>query len=73
MILGDTIYRMLKATNHKTTVLNYVDDSGSQIADIVVGFMFAGFPLEPKIDSNTAIMKFDQLCGDEVYTKINRM
>ncbi|MFZ0567080.1 MAG: arginine--tRNA ligase [Nitrososphaeraceae archaeon] len=73
VILGDTIYRMLKATNHKTTVLNYVDDSGSQIADIVVGFMFAGFPLEPKIDSNTAIMKFDQYCGDEVYTKINRM
>lgn len=73
VILGDTIYRMLKATNHKTTVLNYVDDSGSQIADIVVGFMFAGFPLEPKIESNTAIMKFDQYCGDEVYTKINRM
>jgi arginyl-tRNA synthetase len=73
VILGDTIYRMLKATNHKTTVLNYVDDSGSQIADIVVGFMFAGFPLEPKIDSNTVIMKFDQYCGDEVYTKINRM
>jgi arginyl-tRNA synthetase len=73
VILGDTIYRMLKATNHKTTVLNYVDDSGSQIADLVVGFKFAGFPLEPKIDSNTAIMKFDQYCGDEVYTKINRM
>jgi arginyl-tRNA synthetase len=73
VILGDTIYRMLKATNHKTTVLNYVDDSGSQIADLVVGFMFAGFPREPKADSNRAHMKFDQYCGDEVYTKINRM
>jgi arginyl-tRNA synthetase len=73
VILGDTTYRMLKATNHKTTVLNYVDDSGSQIADLVVGFMFAGFPREPKADSNRAHMKFDQYCGDEVYTKINRM
>jgi arginyl-tRNA synthetase len=73
VILGDTIYRILKATNHKTTVLNYVDDSGSQIADLVVGFMFAGFPREPKIDSDAAKMKFDQYCGDEVYTKINRM
>jgi arginyl-tRNA synthetase len=72
VILGDTIYRILKGTNHKTTVLNYVDDSGSQIADLIVGFMFAGFPREPKMDSDVAIMKFDQYCG-EVYTKINRM
>ncbi len=73
VILGDTIYRMLKATNHKTTVLNYVDDSGLQVADIVVGFKFAGFPLEPKIDTKMTIMKFDQYCGDEVYTKITKM
>lgn len=73
VILGDSIYRMLKATNHKTTVLNYVDDSGLQVADIVVGFRFAGFPPEPKIDSNVGSMKFDKYCGDEVYTKINRM
>ncbi|HJU84905.1 MAG TPA: arginine--tRNA ligase [Nitrososphaeraceae archaeon] len=73
VILGDTIYRMLKSTNHKTTVLNYVDDSGLQVADIVVGFKFAGFPIEPKKDTKMRIMKFDQYCGDEVYTKINKM
>lgn len=73
VILGDTIYRMLKATNHKATVLNYVDDSGLQVADIVVGFKFAGFPLEPKIGTKMTFMKFDQYCGDEVYTKINKM
>lgn len=73
VILGDTIYRMLKATNHKTSVLNYVDDSGLQVADIVVGFIFAGFPMEPKIDHSHSTMKFDQYCGDEVYAKINKM
>jgi arginyl-tRNA synthetase len=73
VILGDTIYRMLKATHHRTTVLNYVDDSGLQVADIVVGFKFAGFPLEPLKDKNETVMKFDQYCGDEIYTKINRM
>lgn len=73
VILGDTIYRMLKATNHKTTVLNYVDDSGLQVADIVVGFKFAGFPVEPNIATKMTIMKFDQYCGDEVYTKITKM
>jgi arginyl-tRNA synthetase len=68
VIIGDTLYRIMKATNHRTTVLNYVDDSGLQVADIVVGFKFAGFPVEPAKGK-----KFDHYCGDEVYVKINEM
>lgn len=67
VVLGDCIYRILKATNHKVTVLNYVDDSGLQVADIVVGFKFAKFPIE------SPDTKFDHYCGDEVYVKINKM
>ena len=69
VIIGDTLYRILKATNYKVIVLNYIDDSGLQVADIVVGFKFAGFPLDPK----DKLIKFDQYCGDEVYVKINEM
>lgn len=69
MVIGDVIYRIMKATNHKTLVLNYVDDSGLQVADIVVGFKFAGIPLEPSDNS----VKFDRYCGDEVYVKVNEM
>jgi arginyl-tRNA synthetase len=69
VIIGDTLYRIMKATNHRSTVLNYIDDSGVQIADIVVGFKFAGFPVEPRSKNQ----KFDQYCGDEVYVKINEM
>jgi arginyl-tRNA synthetase len=69
VILGDTLYRILKATNYEVRVLNYIDDSGLQVADIVVGFKFAGLPLNP-IDES---IKFDQYCGDEVYVKINEM
>ena len=69
VIIGDTLYRIMRATNHRTTVLNYIDDSGVQIADIVVGFKFAGFPVTPPIKNQ----KFDQYCGDEVYVKINDM
>ncbi|HWS20136.1 MAG TPA: arginine--tRNA ligase, partial [Nitrososphaera sp.] len=69
VIIGDTLYRIMRATNHRTTVLNYIDDSGVQIADIVVGFKFAGFPVTPP----TKNQKFDQYCGDEVYVKINDM
>lgn len=68
VIIGDTLHRIMKATNHRATVLNYVDDSGLQVADIVVGFRFAGFPVEP-----TNGQKFDHYCGDEVYVKINEM
>jgi arginyl-tRNA synthetase len=68
VILGDTLYRIMKATNHQTTVLNYVDDSGLQVADIVVGFRFAGFSAEPP-EGN----KFDHYCGDDVYVKVNEM
>ena len=69
VIIGDTLYRIMRATNHRTTVLNYIDDSGVQIADIVVGFKFAGFPTTPP----SKYQKFDHYCGDEVYVKINQM
>ncbi len=68
IVIGDALFRLMKATNHRVTVLNYVDDSGLQVADIVIGFKFAGFPLEPP-----AGKKFDQYCGDDVYVKINEM
>lgn len=69
MIIGDILFRILSAVNYDTSVLYYVDDSGLQVADIVVGFMYAGFPIDPP-DRST---KFDQYCGNEVYVKINEL
>jgi arginyl-tRNA synthetase len=68
VILGDTLYRIMKAAGQDVTVLNYVDDSGLQVADIIIGFKYAGFPVEPP-DGR----KFDQYCGDEVYVKVNQL
>ena len=68
-VLGDTIFRILKATGQKITVLNYVDDSGLQVADIVVAFRFAGFPIDPPDRS----IKFDHYTGDDVYVKISEL
>ena len=67
IVLGDTIYRILQATNHKVLVLNYIDNLGLQVADLVVGFMFLKFPFE----SPDKFTKFDHYCGDEVYVKTN--
>ena len=66
VVLGDVVYRILKHTNHETYVLNYVDDSGLQVADIIVGFKFTNFPMETD-------RKFDHYCGDVVYVKVNEM
>lgn len=68
LVLGDSIFRILKFTGHDVQVLNYIDDSGLQIADIVVGFKYEGFPLEPPKGE-----KFDHYCGDHVYVKVNEL
>ena len=64
IIIGDTISRILKKANYKVNVLNYVDDSGLQVADIIVGFKHLGFDEEPPEGK-----KFDHYCGDDVYVK----
>jgi arginyl-tRNA synthetase len=37
-ILGDTFVRMLRASGHRVEVQNYIDNTGVQVADVVVGF-----------------------------------
>jgi len=64
IIIGDSIARILKKSNFKVNVLNYIDDSGLQVADIIVGFRHFGFALEPPSGK-----KFDHYCGDDVYVK----
>ena len=64
IIIGDTVSRILEKANYDVKILNYVDDSGLQVADIIVGFKHLGFEEEPRGEK-----KFDHYCGDEVYVK----
>jgi len=64
IIIGDCVSRILQKANYKVNVLNYVDDSGLQVADIIVGFKHLGFDQEPPDGK-----KFDHYCGDDVYVK----
>src|SRR3990170_1331426 len=64
IVLGDTVARILRQTNFDVKVLNYIDDSGLQVADIIVGFKYGGFSENPPPGQ-----KFDQYCGDVVYVK----
>ncbi len=64
IVIGDTISRILRKAKYRVKVLNYIDDSGLQVADIILGFRHLGFELEPPKGE-----KFDHYCGDDVYVK----
>jgi arginyl-tRNA synthetase len=71
-VIGDCLYRLFSLTGHNVKVLNYVDDSGLQVADIIVALKFANIPSEA-INEGSIIKKFDHYCGNYVYVKINEM
>ena len=60
--IGDSVSRILSKANYDVKVLNYVDDSGLQVADIIVGFKYGGFSESPPKGE-----KFANYCGDTVY------
>ena len=62
--IGDAVSRILSKVNYDVKVLNYVDDSGLQVADLIVGFKFGGFSESPPAGE-----KFANYCGDTVYVK----
>jgi arginyl-tRNA synthetase len=67
LVLGDSLVRVMRYMGHQVQALNYVDDSGAQVADIIVGFRFMGFS-----DQAPPGVKFDIYCGDSVYTSVTR-
>ena len=67
LVLGDSLVRVMRYLGHNVKALNYVDDSGAQVADIIVGFKFLGMA-----DEAPPGVKYDVYCGDSVYTKVNQ-
>ena len=66
-VLGDTTVRMLRAAGEQVEIQNYIDNTGVQVADVVVGFKY----LEGKtLDEIKAIEgKFDYYCWD-LYARV---
>ena len=65
--LGDTFVRLLRHRGYDVGVQNYIDDTGVQVADVVVGFLH----LEGKTlaDVERITGKFDYYCWD-LYAKV---
>ncbi|MCS7136821.1 MAG: arginine--tRNA ligase, partial [Candidatus Caldarchaeum sp.] len=64
--LGDSLARLLTRAGYRVAVANYVDDSGTQMADILLAFSKLGYGMEPPDG-----VKFDDYCG-RIYTEVNR-
>ena len=62
--LGDTVARMLRRVGHPVEVQNYIDDTGVQVADVVVGLRHLDVP-EPGDEP------FDRYCS-EVYVQVQQ-
>jgi arginyl-tRNA synthetase len=64
--LGDTFVRMLRALGQMVEVQNYIDNTGVQVADVVVGFHY----LEKKTPADVRALiadpgtRFDYYCWD---------
>jgi arginyl-tRNA synthetase len=72
-VLGDTFVRILQAAGDEVEVQNYIDNTGVQVADVVVGFIhLEGMNLEriKALDASlTPDNPFDYYCWD-LYTKV---
>jgi len=70
-ILGDTLVRLLRASGAQVTVQNYIDNTGVQVADVVVGFQQLEKRSSEQIHALTKQPRFDYLCWD-VYARASR-
>jgi arginyl-tRNA synthetase len=72
-VLGDTFVRILKAAGNAVEVQNYIDNTGVQVADVVVGFKnIEQMTLEEIKQLDRSLPEdrsFDYYCWD-LYTKV---
>ncbi len=64
--LGDTFVRMMRARGQQVEVQNYIDNTGVQVADVVVGFHYLENKTPAEVQRLTADpnVRFDYLCWD---------
>ena len=72
-VLGDTYVRILQAAGDRVEVQNYIDNTGVQVADVVVGFLHLEQMNLEKIKALDASLTpdypFDYYCWD-LYTEV---
>jgi arginyl-tRNA synthetase len=68
-ILGDTFVRVLRHRGRDVGVQNYIDDTGVQVADVVVGFLHLDGKGYDEVAELSGGARFDYYCWD-LYAKV---
>jgi arginyl-tRNA synthetase len=63
-VLGDTFVRMLRAGGRRVEVQNYIDNTGVQVADVVVGFHHLEKKTPADVQRLIDTERFDYVCWD---------
>jgi arginyl-tRNA synthetase len=70
--IGDTFVRILRATGRQVEVQNYIDNTGVQVADVLVGFRYLEKKSVAEVRSLIAekTVRFDYYCWD-LYARVS--
>ncbi|HJX94311.1 MAG TPA: arginine--tRNA ligase, partial [Candidatus Acidoferrum sp.] len=67
-VLGDTMARVLRHAGHAVQVQNYIDNTGVQVADVVIGFLDMERRTPVSVKMFAMEPRFDYYCWD-LYAK----
>ena len=70
-ILGDTFVRLLRYAGREVDVQNYIDNTGVQVADVVVGFLYLEKKSRAEIQQLASQPRFDYYCWD-LYARVSQ-
>jgi len=70
-VLGDTFARLLRYTGRLVEAQNYIDNTGVQVADVVLGFLHLEKKSLADVAALAAAPKFDYVCWD-LYTRVTQ-
>ena len=70
-VLGDTIARILRDSGERVQVQNYIDNTGVQVADVVIGFQHMERKTVAEVRALAAQPRFDYLCWD-LYARVTQ-
>jgi arginyl-tRNA synthetase len=70
-VLGDTFVRLLRHAGREVDVQNYIDNTGVQVADVVVGFTQIEKKSRGEIEALARQPRFDYYCWD-LYARVSQ-
>jgi arginyl-tRNA synthetase len=70
-ILGDSFVRLLRASGRSVAVQNYIDNTGVQVADVVVGLLHLEKKSYGQVEKLIAGPRFDYYCWD-LYARVSQ-